>query len=164
MKSLMFGIAIALAGATAAQANDVGNDQSFVTQVGQGGAAEVELGKTAQMQGTSDAVKQFGKQMVADHTSAGEALGRAATADGLTVPAEPSASQKATGEQMKALKGTAFDNAYATAMVKDHKETIALFEKEAKSGQSANVKAFAEKTLPTLKAHLKMAEDLNASK
>ncbi|MEO6688300.1 MAG: DUF4142 domain-containing protein [Dokdonella sp.] len=164
MKSLMVGIAIALAGATAAQATDAGNDQSFVTQVGQGGAAEVELGKTAQMQGMRDAVKQFGKQMVTDHTAAGEALARAAKADGLTVPAAPSASQKATGDQMKAMKGTAFDDAYATAMVKDHKETIALFETEATSGQSANVKAFAEKTLPTLRAHLKMAEGLSASK
>jgi putative membrane protein len=44
-----------------------------------------------------------------------------------------------------------------TMMVSDHKEDVAEFEKEAKSGKDADVKAFAAKTLPTLKEHLEMA-------
>jgi putative membrane protein len=35
-----------------------------------------------------------------------------------------------------------------------------LFEREAKSGKDAELKAFAEKTLPTLKDHLSMVRDL----
>ena len=50
------------------------------------------------------------------------------------------------------------DRAYISAMVKDHKEDIAEFEKEASSGSDPNIKAFAAKTLPTLKEHLTMAE------
>jgi putative membrane protein len=49
-------------------------------------------------------------------------------------------------------------------MVKDHEEDIAEFEKEARSGKDADLKAFAEKTLPTLKEHLKMAKELGAKK
>ena len=44
-------------------------------------------------------------------------------------------------------------------MVKDHKKDIATFEKEAKDGEDADVKAWAEKTLPTLNEHLKMVQD-----
>jgi hypothetical protein len=47
-------------------------------------------------------------------------------------------------------------------MVEDHREDVALFEKEATSGQSA-VDKFASATLPTLRQHLKMAEDLSGS-
>jgi putative membrane protein len=44
--------------------------------------------------------------------------------------------------------------------IRDHEKTIALFEREAKSGKDAELKAFAEKTLPTLKEHLSMVRDL----
>jgi putative membrane protein len=45
-------------------------------------------------------------------------------------------------------------------MVTDHKEDIAECEKEANAGKDADVKAFAAKTLPTLKEHLQMAEQV----
>lgn len=41
-------------------------------------------------------------------------------------------------------------------MVRDHKGTIALFEKQAKSGDSGELKQFAGNTLPILKEHLSM--------
>ena len=43
-------------------------------------------------------------------------------------------------------------------MVKDHEKDVAEFEEEAKDGSDADVKAWANKTLPTLKKHLEMAK------
>jgi putative membrane protein len=60
---------------------------------------------------------------------------------------------------MDTMSGTDFDKAYLAMMVKDHKKDIAAFEKEAKDGEDTDVKAWAEKTLPTLKEHLKMVQD-----
>ena len=57
----------------------------------------------------------------------------------------------------------AADKAYAKAMVDDHKEDIDLFKKEASSGQNAELKAFAQKTLPTLEEHLRLAQALKAN-
>jgi putative membrane protein len=162
MKSTGFGIIAALAVMCTAQAKQATDDQAFVTQAAQGGMAEVALGHVANTQGNSDVVKQFGKQMATDHAKAGASLVSAAGADGLTLPPSASPKQQATEAKMKALQGAKFDKAYADAMVKDHRDTIALFEREAKSGSSAHVKAFAQETLPTLNEHLKMAEDLKS--
>lgn len=138
----------------------VANDQDFVTKAGQGGMLEVQLGQTAASQGRSEGVKGFGQRMVADHGKANEGLNAAAAADGLIVPPAMSSEQEAMMKKLSAKQGGAFDAAYSKDMVKDHKEDIKLFEMEAKSGTSPRVKAFAEETLPTLRDHLKMAEDL----
>ena len=50
--------------------------------------------------------------------------------------------------------------AYVDDQIRDHEKTIALFEREAKTGKDAELKAFAEKTLPALKEHLSMVRDL----
>jgi putative membrane protein len=55
------------------------------------------------------------------------------------------------------------DRAYMTHMVADHKKDIAEFEREASSGQDADLKAFAAKTLPTLREHLKLATSAEAA-
>jgi putative membrane protein len=55
-----------------------------------------------------------------------------------------------------------FDRGYAEHLVTEHEKTIALFETESTSGSDAELKAFATKTLPTLKEHLKAAQDIKA--
>jgi putative membrane protein len=50
-----------------------------------------------------------------------------------------------------------------THMVADHKKDIAEFEKEASSGKDPEIKAFAAKTLPTLREHLKLAQAADAA-
>jgi len=154
-------IALLLASASfAAVAGVPSSDQDFVTTAGQGGLAEVALGHLAAQHGASAPVKSFGKQMIADHGKANAGLKAAAEKAGDTVPGAPSEDQQATLTKMKGLQGAEFDKAYADAMVKDHKDTIALFEKEAAKGDNGPVKTFAATTLPTLKHHLQMAEDL----
>jgi putative membrane protein len=46
-------------------------------------------------------------------------------------------------------------------MASDHAKAITLFDDAAKSGDK-EISAFAEKTLPTLKEHKRMADRLNA--
>ena len=41
---------------------------------------------------------------------------------------------------------------------KSHRESINLFEREANEGSDPELKAFASKTLPALREHLKMVE------
>jgi putative membrane protein len=48
-------------------------------------------------------------------------------------------------------------------MIKDHDEDIAMFEKEAESGQDPEAKAYAAATLPTLRAHLRKIKAIASS-
>ena len=150
--------AATLLGASIAHA--ASDDQSFVTKASQGGIAEVELGQLALARGQSQAVKAFAQKMVDDHSKANAELATVATAAGASMAAAPSPEQKAVAAKLEGLSGAAFDRAYATQMVDDHEKTVALFEKEAEAGGNAGIKAFAAKTLPTLRTHLEHAKRL----
>lgn len=133
-------------------------DQSFMMKAAQGGMAEVELGNVAQSNGQNDDVKKFGQRMVNDHSKAGDELKNLASQKNVTLPTSLDAMDQATKDRLSGMNGAAFDHAYMTDMVKDHKTDIALFEREARHGQDPDVKAWAAKTLPTLRDHLKQAE------
>jgi putative membrane protein len=153
--ALLASLAFAVAGSAAAKG---GGDSDFVMKAAQGGMEEVELGKLASSKGANASVKQFGDRMVSDHSKANDELKMAAQKDNVTVPSELSKKQQDDVAKLNKLDGAAFDKAYAKMMVSDHKEDISLFEKEAKSGKDANVKAFAQQTLPTLQEHLRLAQ------
>jgi putative membrane protein len=61
-------------------------------------------------------------------------------------------------DQVSKLKGIEFDRAYTKDMVSCHEKAIEQFEIEAKNGMDTEVKAWAEKWLPTLREHLKLAQ------
>lgn len=161
---------LALAIGFAAQAADKksddrkisGNDRHFITQASEDGHAEVALGKLAQQNGANKAVKDFGQRMVADHGKANQELAGIATKLGVTPPKQPGSKHKADMKKFSSLKGADFDREYAEHMVMDHEKAVALFEKEARNGDAAELKAFASKTLPVLQEHLKMAQALQA--
>ena len=138
-----------------------GSDSHFVMDAAKGGLAEVEMGKLAAEKASSPDVKQFGQRMVDDHSKANDELKAVASQKGITLPTELAAADKATLDRLSKLSGEAFDRAYMSDMVKDHKKDVAEFKKEASAGKDADVKAFAGKTLPTLEDHLKMAQDVH---
>jgi putative membrane protein len=138
-------------------------DSAFVKEAAAGGMAEVEMGKLAQEKAGNDQVKQFGSRMVQDHSKANDELKQVAGATSVELPAGPDAKAQAEMKKMQSLSGAAFDKHYMDHMVADHKQDIAAFEKEAKSGKDPEVKAFAEKTLPTLKEHLQLAQQAQAA-
>ena len=167
VRSILTASAMALAvGAFAAEdkidprKKDTRPDAAFVTQAGQDGLAEVQLGKVAQQNASSAAVKEFAQRMVTDHSKAGDELAGIAKKVGITPPKEPSEKQQAELKKLSALKGEKFDAEYAQLMVRDHESAVALFQKQSKNGETAELKEFATKTLPTLEEHLKMARDL----
>jgi len=137
------------------------NDNTFVTKAAEGGLAEVELGKLATEKASSDQVKQFGQRMVDDHSKANDELKTLAQQKNITLPTSISAKDKAERDRLMKLSGAAFDRAYMSAMLSDHKKDVSEFRVESTSGKDADIKAFAAKTLPTLEEHLKLAQDAN---
>jgi len=146
----------------AAKKSSGGADQRFVIEAAQGGMAEVELGQLATQKAASDDVKKFGQRMVDDHTKANDQLKQVASQKNITLPTDIGAKNKATKDHLEKLSGAAFDKAYMTHMVQDHKKDVAEFQKEANSGKDADVKNFASQTLPTLQEHLRMAQETHS--
>ena len=58
------------------------------------------------------------------------------------------------------LNGAEFTKQYNSDQVAVHKDAVNLFERYAKGGDNADLKAWAGATLPALQMHLKMAQDL----
>jgi len=137
-------------------------DLKFMTDAAKGGMMEVQLGQTAQQKASSDGVKEFGKKMEQDHGQAGKELADLAKLKNVSLPADMGTEKNAV-DKLSNLSGAAFDKAYIKAMVRDHKKDVKEFEKESTNGMDSDVKAFASKTLPTLREHLRMAEELEKS-
>lgn len=134
-------------------------DTSFAKEAAEGGIAEVKLGELAQMKAVNPKVKMFAQRMITDHTNANNSLKMLAAQKNINLPGDMNSKQKSTYKTLSEKSGDAFDKAYITAMIKDHEEDIAEFQKEADSGTDADIKAFAAKTLPTLKEHLQLAKE-----
>jgi len=138
-------------------------DKSFMQKAAEGGSAEVQLGQLAEQKASSQAVRDFGKRMVTDHTQAGDKLKGIADSKFVNVTSSLDAKDKALYDKLSGLSGAAFDREYMRAMVKDHKADVAEFQKEANSGRDQDVKSFASLTLPTLQDHLRQAEKVDSS-
>ncbi len=134
-------------------------DEDFVKTTGQNGMVEVELAKMAQQKAQNAAVKDLALRLEKDHTKANEALQKIASEKNIQIDAQPSKEQAELKAKLEKLEGAAFDKAFVAAMVSAHRKSITNFERIAKSGTDADIKAFASSTLPTLREHLKMAED-----
>jgi putative membrane protein len=72
-------------------------------------------------------------------------------------------SSKREYDKLSKLSGADFDKEYMKQMVSDHKKDIKEFQSQAKSGKDADIKNFAQSTLPTLEDHLKQAEAAEAN-
>lgn len=138
-------------------------DRTFAMEASSGGMAEVKLGQLAQQKGQSEKVKAFGEKMAMDHGKAGNELKQAAHKSGIRLPAAMSHKDREVYQRLSKLEGSAFDKAYAEAMVKDHEDDVAAFEREAAGGQDESIKDFARRTLPTLQQHLRLAREMARS-
>jgi putative membrane protein len=135
-------------------------DATFLNEAARAGGEEVAAGELAQTKAGSPGVRRFGARMVADHTAANQALGILARSKQITPISDPDDAHTQAMAQLATLRGRAFDRAYMAGQVRDHLSAVTLFENEAQNGTDPDVKAFAQKQLPTLQSHLAMARRL----
>jgi putative membrane protein len=136
-------------------------DYEYAVKAANGGMLEVELGKLAQNKAISPDVMKFANMMVADHTKANTELKAIAASKFITLPAILDNKTQKDYDDFSKMKREEFDKAYTEYMIKDHKEDIEEFKKEANDGKDAELKAFATKHVPILQHHLQMAQQAN---
>lgn len=128
-------------------------DALFAREAAAMNQAEIQLGKDAADHATTPAVKQFAQKMVDDHTKAGDQLKNIVDPLKIDLPGDMDSAHNSFKSALDDLKGADYERAYVQAMVTDHALAITLFQDEAKNGNNAQLKAFAQQTLPILQQH-----------
>lgn len=146
--------------ATSTMAN---RDAMFVKQAAAGNLAEIKMGQIALDKSASADVKQFAQRLVADHTKANDQLMTLAQQKQVTLPTEPMAKDRKAATHLQSKSSASFDKAWTAAMVKDHKKDVSTYTRESMHAKDADVRQYATATLPVLKTHLQMAEQLKTS-
>jgi len=140
--------------------DDQQDDAEFMVKAASGGLLEVELGRMVMQKASSQQVKDFGKMMVEDHTKSNQELKALAAQKNITIPTAVGEEHQEHINQLAGKSGTEFDEEYMQLMTKDHQEDIDHFSEAAQEAQDADIKAFAAKSLPVLRHHLQMAEQM----
>ncbi|MFI5160853.1 MAG: DUF4142 domain-containing protein [Sphingobacteriales bacterium] len=138
-------------------------DSTFVVTAANDGMAEVAAGKMAQGKAVSTRVKNFASMMVTDHTQAGNELAAIAKTKNIALPSAPNADAQKMAADMDKMSGKDFDKDYVNGMVDGHEKAVKLFTDASQNLKDPDLKAFATKTLPTLKMHLDSIKAIKAS-
>ena len=105
-------------------------DREFVENAAESGYAEVATGKAA-AKSDNQAIRDFGNQMVDEHSKMNDELASIAKQKGVTPPTSADLASKAKNALMNVLLGKTFDKQYVSSQLDDHQETLALMQKEA---------------------------------
>lgn len=138
-------------------------DTAFTNKAGSGGMTEIAASKMAIQMSQNAKIKVFANMMISDHTMAGNKLASIAKSKNIVLPTGPNAMQQAALDKLSKKTGSDFDMAYVNQMLKDHKETVAMFESEQNMVKDTTLKNFITTTLPTLHKHLDAITALKSS-
>ncbi len=125
---------------------------------------EILAAHVAEVQGQDPRVQAFAKDMIQDHTRLTGDLRQAALASGLQAPGSGMSSDEAALlSSLQSLRGLEFDKAYVRQQVLVHSQAVAVEESFGDAGTDANLRKAAHAALPTIKDHLKEAQQLRAA-
>lgn len=145
---------------TAAAVSGPMSTDAFVTNAAISDLYEIQAGRIAQQRGQRQAVKDFGEQMVTDHTALSNALKPLIIAAGKAAPPGLDERRKGLIDNLNAAAPADFDKVYLTQQEAAHNEALTLMQGYADKGDDANLKAGAAKALPKIKAHLSHVQGL----
>jgi putative membrane protein len=126
-------------------------DRDFLKQAAGANLAAIRFGELAANNGTTVEVRSLGREMVDTHTAMSDQLRTSARTEGITLPmAQMTPRQQRMYDELSALSGPKFDQAFERAVVKLQQETIASFQNEAVHGRLSELAMFANQSLPLL--------------
>ena len=131
----------------------------FLRDAIKGDNSEITLGRLIAARGASAQVRSFGSTLVSDHSAARGQAVAVARQMGVRPPIGIMPEARAERMKLERLRGRAFDREVRRYMVHDHREDIAKFEAQARSGEH-NTARLAREQLPTLRKHLRIAESI----
>ncbi len=135
-------------------------DRLFLSIAGSAGIMEVKMGELAQQKGLSEDVKQYGNQMVKEHTKINEDFRRLMERLRVEVPDTMNDRNQEMVREQAALAGNEFDQKYIDNMISDHRLGGEKFREAYAIAKNTDYKTWLASMIPVVDHHLKMAEDL----
>jgi len=136
------------------------NDKLFAAAVAEDGMAELAISQVGAEKASCDELKKFSKEMIEEHNRVNQELTSLAGQKNITLPRTVDARAQFCAQSLDGVTGEHFDRCYAKAQLAAHMGALAAFEAEAERGQDADLKAFAAKTLPMIKKHMKEIKEI----
>jgi putative membrane protein len=160
----LFAPAVALAADPApapAAAQDSGPPPGDVlTKLHHSNKMEIEAGKLAQQKGESKAIKQFGKELVNDHTAADKKVVALAKQLKVDLPKETEPMNDGMLEKARAQTGADFDKTFASSMLDDHKKDVEETSEARDKTSNPKLKKLLTEIVPKLEKHRDTAQKL----
>ncbi len=138
-------------------------ENHFLKTIANANQAEIEMSQIALNKSQSAQVRQFAQHMIDDHTQATAQVQQLASQKGFELPTQLDTLHRGMVDEVAARSGTDFDRTFIQDQVRAHQDTIDNTEREADNGSDPDVKALAQKLLPTLRMHLQMAKNVQAA-
>ena len=135
-------------------------DEIFLHEIAAAGMTEVEFDQLAQQRAGKPSVRDFGRQMVEDHSKANARLNAMVQTSEIKLPTAMNPTYKKSFDDLTRLQGAAFDRVYIKRQIDDHTRVAQMLEHQIAHGQDPQLKAFAAETLPTVRHHLEIAHTL----
>ncbi len=138
-------------------------DADFLRKAAWGNQAEVQFGRVAVERGDDEKVRTFGQRMIDDHGRLLTEIKDLASSRGMTLSDQLPAETQADLSHIQSMHGQEFDREYVRMMVGDHEKDLDAFDREARTGVDSDVKALAARSLPTIREHLRMVNDMEVA-
>jgi putative membrane protein len=145
------------------------NDAQIAKIVVVANQVDIDAGKLAETKGSNQQIKDFGKQMVTDHTGVNKQAVDLVTKLKVKPEDNPTAQSLATGgtdnlKHLNTLSGAAFDKAYIDHEVAYHQQVLDAVDKVLiPNASNAELKALLVKVRPAFEAHLNHAKMVQAA-
>ena len=138
-------------------------DRNFVAEAASGGRFEVESSQLALDKCDDKELQRFAQMMIDDHSKANRELEQLASRKNIPIAPAMASKHAMMMDRLRGMNGKELDREYRRVQTDAHRETIQLFERAAREVTDQDIRAFAQKTLPTLRAHLAHIEEQKPS-
>jgi putative membrane protein len=153
-------------GAAPAAANNAGATESteaVINGVALTDLYQIQAGKIAEAKAQSEAVKDFAKAMVADHTSMTNQMKHLFEATKVKVPTELGPRGKRMIDALNAAAPADFDKVYLNQQQAAQAAELTALRLYAEGGESTDIKPAAAKRIPKVQASLDKVHELQAA-
>ncbi|MBA3697374.1 MAG: DUF4142 domain-containing protein [Planctomycetes bacterium] len=136
------------------------DDAMFIKRATIAGMMEARACEAALKRNLTAEEQSFAKQLMSDHQKANDELSAIAKRKGYTPPANLPDDEQDKLAKMGGIKDKDFNEEFLEHQITCHKKVVDLFEDQAEDGKDTELRGFAAKHLPTMKAHLATAKRL----